>query len=240
MLQIYPPSLSFIFADSVCCSSKVFNFFKKIFCLFIFRETGREGERERNINVWCPVSHSLLETWFTTQACALDWELNPRLVRSLWFTGWHSIQWATPAKAVLFFKKHFIYLFLERGEGRENERERNIDVWEKLMFASCMPPTGDLACNPSMCPEWELNLWPFVLHDNAQPIEPSQSWQLYVFFIGEGCFFLLVDCWEFSFYHGWMLNLLHACPAPILMTTFVFLVSSICELLWFFECWTNL
>ena len=27
--------------------------------------------------------------------------------------------------------KDFIYLFLERGEGREKERERNIDVREK-------------------------------------------------------------------------------------------------------------
>ena len=28
----------------------------------------------------------------------------------------------------LSFFKDFIYLFLERGEGREKERERNIDV----------------------------------------------------------------------------------------------------------------
>ena len=27
-----------------------------------------------------------------------------------------------------FFKKEFIYLFLERGEGREKDREGNIDV----------------------------------------------------------------------------------------------------------------
>ena len=35
----------------------------------------------------------------------------------------------------VFFKiffKDFIYLFLERGEGREKERERNIDVWLPL------------------------------------------------------------------------------------------------------------
>ena len=29
------------------------------------------------------------------------------------------------------FLKDFIYLFLERGEGREEERERNINVREK-------------------------------------------------------------------------------------------------------------
>ena len=46
----------------------------------------------------------------------------------------------------IFFKN----LFLERGEGRE----RNISVW---LVASCTSPTGDLACNPGMCPNWELN-----------------------------------------------------------------------------------
>ena len=28
-----------------------------------------------------------------------------------------------------YFFKDFIYLFLERGEGREKEREKNINVW---------------------------------------------------------------------------------------------------------------
>ena len=44
------------------------------FHLFIFRQ--REKERERNINVWLPLVRPLLGTWPTTQACALDWELN--------------------------------------------------------------------------------------------------------------------------------------------------------------------
>ena len=30
------------------------------------------------------------------------------------------------------FLKDFIYLFFERGEGREKERERNITVWLPL------------------------------------------------------------------------------------------------------------
>ena len=47
------------------------------------------------------------------------------------------------------FFKDFIYLFLDRREGREKEKERNINVW----FASCVPPTGDLVCNPGMCPD---------------------------------------------------------------------------------------
>ena len=32
---------------------------------------------------------------------------------------------------LFIYFKDFIYLFLERGEGREKERERNIDVREK-------------------------------------------------------------------------------------------------------------
>ena len=50
-----------------------------------------------------------------------------------------------------FFKKIF---YIEGGEGREKERERNINMWLPFTW----PPTGDLAHNPGMCPDWELNL----------------------------------------------------------------------------------
>ena len=52
----------------------------------------------------------------------------------------------------LSFFKDFIYLFLDRGEGREEEGEKH-----QCVVASHMPPTGDLACNPGMCPDWESN-----------------------------------------------------------------------------------
>ena len=53
-----------------------------------------------------------------------------------------------------FFKTYFIYLFLERGEGKE----KNFDVLEKHpLVASHTPPNGDLAHNPAMCPDWESN-----------------------------------------------------------------------------------
>ena len=64
----------------------------------------------------------------------------------------------------------FIYLFLERGGGREKEEERNINVWLPLALA----PTGDLACNPGMCPAWELNLWAFGSQAGTQSTEPHQ------------------------------------------------------------------
>ena len=45
------------------------------------------------------------------------------------------------------FSKRF-YLFLERV--REGEKHQ-------CVVASHVPPTWDLACNPGMCPDWELN-----------------------------------------------------------------------------------
>ena len=61
-----------------------------------------------------------------------------------------------------FFQRDFIYLFSERGEGREKEKEKNIDVQEKhQLLASHMPPTVDLARNPAMCPDREWNWLPF-------------------------------------------------------------------------------
>ena len=54
---------------------------------------------------------------------------------------------------VLFVFILFIYLLLERGETREKERKKNINVWLPL---EC-PPTGNLTGNPGMCPDWESN-----------------------------------------------------------------------------------
>ena len=72
--------------------------------------------------------------------------------------------------------KDFIYLFLERGEVREKERERNTNVWLPL---TC--PPGDLARNPGLCPDWESNWQP----SGSQPMlnllsYPSQG--LYEYF----------------------------------------------------------
>ena len=41
-----------------------------------------------------------------------------------------------------------------RERGREGGREREK---HQCVVASHMSPTGDLACNPSMCPDWESN-----------------------------------------------------------------------------------
>ena len=67
-----------------------------------------------------------------------------------------------------YFFKIFYLFILDKREGRERERDRNID-W------SYTPPTGNLAHNPGMCPDRELNWPPFGLWDDAQPTEPCQS-----------------------------------------------------------------
>ena len=51
-------------------------FLKDFIYLFLERGEGNEKERERNINVWLPLTCPLLGTWPATQACALDWESN--------------------------------------------------------------------------------------------------------------------------------------------------------------------
>ena len=45
------------------------------------------------------------------------------------------------------------------------------------VVASHTLPPGDLACNPGMCPDWELNQQPFGLQDSTQSTEPHQSGQ---------------------------------------------------------------
>ena len=76
----------------------------------------------------------------------------------------------------LIFKKDFIYLILETGEeGREKERERNMNVREKRgSVSSCTCPSGDLARNPGMCPDWELNPQPLRLQAGDQTTESHQ------------------------------------------------------------------
>ena len=59
-----------------------------------------------------------------------------------------------------------------------------MEVWEKhLSVASLTSPTGDLAHNPGMCPDWELNQRPFGSQASAQSTEPHQPGLLLYFFL---------------------------------------------------------
>ena len=86
-----------------------------------------------------------------------------------------------PLILALGFLKVFIYLFLERGEGREKEREKH-----QCVVASHVVPTGDLACNPGMCPDWELNWQPFASQLNPLSYT-SQGQNFFIMKIGVHC-----------------------------------------------------
>ena len=112
------------------------HFLKECIYLFLERGEGREKERERNTHVCFPLTHPLLGTWPTAQSRA---RLGIKPV-TLWFTGQHSIHWATPARAFLFC---FVFVFL---------RERNIGC------PLYMPRTGTKSHNLGVSPERESNL----------------------------------------------------------------------------------
>ena len=68
-----------------------------------------------------------------------------------------------------FFKIIFIHLFIFREGKGERDGEKH-----QCVVASHVPPTGDLACNPGMCPDWESNWRPFGSQANTQSTEPQQ------------------------------------------------------------------
>ena len=71
------------------------------------------------------------------------------------------------------FKKDFIYLLLERGEGK-GRRKRGRGEKHQYVVAPHVSPTGDLACNPGMYPDWESNWRPFASQTRAQSTELYQ------------------------------------------------------------------
>ena len=59
-----------------------------------------------------------------------------------------------------------------------------------MCVASHAPPTGDLARNPGLCPEWESNQRPFGLQASTQSTEQHQP--------GPGSDFQGVSGWDVS------------------------------------------
>ena len=80
-----------------------------------------------------------------------------------------------------FFKKEFIY-FLERRGGKEKEKERNTMCGRYIeRLPPPCAPSGDLACNPGMCPDPESNPLHFSSQGGAQSTEPHQPEQMVTF-----------------------------------------------------------
>ena len=100
---------------------------------------------ERNINVWLPLTWPPLGTWPATQACAM---IGNRTA-TLWFTAHaQSTELHCPGLDSLFKKKKILFISIQRGREGETEGEKH-----RYVVASHIPPTGDLAHNPGMCPD---------------------------------------------------------------------------------------
>ena len=67
----------------------------------------------------------------------------------------------------------FICLVLERVEGWEKERERNINVRDKHQFAFCTSPNWVQTQNPGVCPDRELNRWLLVYRTTLSHLSQS-------------------------------------------------------------------
>ena len=72
--------------------------------------------------------------------------------------------------AFLFCNFRFLFIYFQ-GEGREGERKGEK---HQCVVASCVPPSGDLAHNPGMCPYWESNQRPFGWQASTQSTELHQ------------------------------------------------------------------
>ena len=93
---------SFIFILTFTSTNKLFILmcFKKILFIY-FRQRGKEGEREGEKHQRVVASHTFppLGTWPGPQPRHVPWlGIEPA---TLWFTGQHSVHWATPARAHL-------------------------------------------------------------------------------------------------------------------------------------------
>ena len=86
----------------------------------------------------------------------------------------NSVSFSNAVFLHLFFLRFYLFLkSWERGGEREGEKYQ-------CMVASCKPPTGDLARNPDLCPDWESNWQPFSLQARTQSTDLHQP-RLFIF-----------------------------------------------------------
>ena len=65
-----------------------------------------------------------------------------------------------------FLKRFYLFIFSERGREGKREGEKY-----QCVVASQAPPTGVLAHNPGMCPDWEPNQKSFGSQASTQSTE---------------------------------------------------------------------
>ena len=84
--------------------------------------------------------------------------------------------WKGPWRLFIYlFKRFYLCIFSQRGREGEREGEKH-----QRVVASCMSPTGNLACHPGMCPDWELNGNPLVHRLVLNPLSPTSQGRDYL------------------------------------------------------------
>ena len=72
---------------------------------------------------------------------------------------------------MVFLKRFCVFIYFRVGKG-EREGERH-----QYVVSSCVPPTGDLACNLGMCPRpgiEQMTLWFAGWHSTTEPHQAGQ------------------------------------------------------------------
>ena len=78
-----------------------------------------------------------------------------------------AVRGRVPSEAFVAATSHFIFLKILFIIFREGEKHQYV-------VASHTPPTGDLAHNPDMCPDWESNSLSFGSQASSPSTEPHQ------------------------------------------------------------------
>ena len=113
--------------------------------------------------------------WGVGWSCELQSALSKMLLFAFLFMYIH-----TYIHTYIYIHIYIIYLFIFTQRGREGEREGEK---HQCVAASRAPPTGDLARNPGMCPDWESNQRPFGVQVGTQSTEPRQPGLFLYFFM---------------------------------------------------------
>ena len=108
--------------------------------------------------------HTWLGRWVSMDQMSLWVFLTGSSVKDLLF-----LNQISPWTFNLIYFLKILFIFREKGREGEGKGEKH-----QCAVISGMPRTGDLACNPGMCPDWETNRPPFGSQASTQSPEPHQ------------------------------------------------------------------
>ena len=83
-----------------------------------------------------------------------------------------------------FFFRFYLFIFRARGREKEREGEKH-----QCVVAPHVAPTGDLALNPGMCPDWESNWRPFGSQPTLSPLSYTSQGSIIFLILTCGCIY---------------------------------------------------